>query len=121
MANERKWAEIRNDYLCEDADDLFWRIDAWLTDDDNEEGKVIAFVDHLSGRVLYVDPQARIDAVAQEKIRECRERAEKAHPMAITDMESAARRLLSLADDPECSADALCDAVRAEFYLLSQK
>jgi hypothetical protein len=62
------WAEIRNDYLCED--DKFWRIDAWETGDDSEDGKVIAYVDDLTGRVLYVNPLAIVDDYAQEVIQE---------------------------------------------------
>lgn len=45
-----KFAEIRNDYLCdtftpEEGDKVASiSIDTWLTDDDNEEGKVVAEV-----------------------------------------------------------------------------
>ena len=60
------WGEIRCDYLCED--DGFWRVDAWKTSDDNEEGKVIAYIDDLTFRVLYVDPRAMTDDYAQEVI-----------------------------------------------------
>lgn len=62
------WAEIRCNYF--DDTDGFWRVDAWLTDDDNEEGKVIAYIDDLTGRVLYNDTLARIDTHAQEIIKD---------------------------------------------------
>lgn len=65
-----KWAEIRCDYLCEDPDDMFWRVDAWLTHDDWEEGKVIAYIDDMTGRVVYVDPDARWDEYALNVIAE---------------------------------------------------
>ena len=70
MAVSNGWGEIRCDYLCEDRDDRFWRVDAWKTGDDNEEGKVIAYIDDLTFRVLYIDPVARTDEYAQEVIRD---------------------------------------------------
>ena len=60
------WAEIACWYLCED--DKFWRVDAWRTNNDAEEGKVIAYIDDLTGRVLYIDPLASVDAHAQKVI-----------------------------------------------------
>lgn len=62
------WKEIRISHL--DETDGFWRVDAWKTEDDNEEGEVIAYIDDLTGRVLYNDPVARVDAQAQELIQE---------------------------------------------------
>ena len=64
--NNNRWSEVKCDY----CDDGFWRVDAWETDDSNEEGTVIAFVDDLTGRVLYNDPVARVDSLAQEVIHE---------------------------------------------------
>lgn len=61
------WSDIRCDYL--DEENYFWTVDAWITDDDNEEGKVIAHIDDLTGRVVYNDPLARIDEYAQEIIK----------------------------------------------------
>lgn len=63
-----KWAEIRCDYM--DDYDKFWRVDAWETDDDNEEGKVIACIDSITGRVIYIDAFARVDKYAQSVITE---------------------------------------------------
>ena len=77
------WADIRCNYICEDEDDMFWRVDAWETDDDNEEGRVIAYVDDLSGRVVYADPCARWDEEVQEivaqKQKEIKEKRKVAH------------------------------------------
>lgn len=68
MKKESKWAEIKCDYLCEEPDDMFWRVDAWKTD--NDEGKVIAYIDDLTGRVVYADPDARFDEYAQAVIKD---------------------------------------------------
>ena len=65
MKTKNHWAEIRTDY----EDDFFRRVDAWKTDDDNEEGEVIAQVDMLTGRIVYINLLARIDEAAQEAIR----------------------------------------------------
>ena len=83
--DNRHWAEIRADYI--DDTDKFLRIDAWKTGADEEEGKVIAYVDTLSGRVIYVDPIARIDAYAQELIKEASEKYKKEHPYDVEALE----------------------------------
>lgn len=61
---ENIWGEIRWDYL----DDII-TIDAWLTDDDNEEGRVIAEIE-ADGEIIYKDDRAKTDAYAQEIIKE---------------------------------------------------
>ena len=61
------WGEIRNDF--EDDDGIVY-IDAWLTDDDNEEGKVIAKVNTETKTVEYLDDRAKTDSYAQELIKE---------------------------------------------------
>lgn len=61
------WGEIRNDFI---DDDGIAHIDAWLTDDDNEEGVVIARVNTDTGVVLYLDERAKTDSLAQEMINE---------------------------------------------------
>lgn len=63
-----KWAEIRNDFVCEDSHNIY--IDAWLTDDDNEEGTVIARIIADTKEIEYFDDDARTDDYAQEVIRE---------------------------------------------------
>jgi len=60
------WGEIRNDF--EDGDITY--IDAFLTADDNEEGKVIAKVNVRTKEVQYLDQRARDDSYAQEMIQE---------------------------------------------------
>jgi hypothetical protein len=61
------WGEIRNDFI---DDDGIAHIDAYLTDDDMEEGKVIAKVNTLTGTVEYIDPRAETDDYAQEMIKD---------------------------------------------------
>ena len=60
------WGEIRNDF----EDGNIVHIDAWLTADDNEEGKVIAKVNVRTKEVEYLDDRARTDSYAQEMIQE---------------------------------------------------
>lgn len=61
-----KWAEIRNDFVCEDSHKVY--IDAWLTDDDNEEGVAIARIDMDTKKIEYFDEDAKTDDYAQEMI-----------------------------------------------------
>jgi hypothetical protein len=61
-----KWSEVKSDFTDEDGT-VF--IDAYLTEDDNEEGKVIAKV-KPNGSVEYLDNSAKSDAYAQEIIKE---------------------------------------------------
>lgn len=64
--NKSHWADIKCTHL--DTEDLFWRVDAWTSLNSTEEGKVIAYIDDLTGRVIYNDPLARTDRYAQEVI-----------------------------------------------------
>lgn len=59
-----KWKEVRNTH----EDERGIVIDAWLTEDDNEDGKVIATI--KDGLVTYIDQDAITDYLAQEKISE---------------------------------------------------
>ena len=72
-----KWAEIYCEFL---DDDNLWNVEAWLTFDKEEEGKVIAYVDNLTEKVVYVDPDARDDEYAQriiaEKLEQIQDEAE---------------------------------------------
>lgn len=52
------------------SDDEYVYIDAWETDDDNEEGKVIALINIKTKEVGYVVNSARCDDYAQEIINE---------------------------------------------------
>lgn len=61
------WGEIRNDF---EDDNQIVHIDAWLTDDDNEEGKVIAKVNVQTKEVEYLNDRAKTNAYAQEMIQE---------------------------------------------------
>lgn len=63
-----KWSEIRIDFF--DEEEKKWSVDAWETDDDNEEGSVIAKIDLYTGTVEYLDVDAKTDEYAQEEIGE---------------------------------------------------
>ena len=82
MRDKNWWAEIRNDHIEEDIDETYaaygdtvmvLHIDAWKTEDDSEEGEVIAHVILTkSGDVCvsYKNSMAYGDNLAQEMIRE---------------------------------------------------
>lgn len=46
----------------------FWCVDAYRTGDDDEEGKVIAYIHETTGDVAYADPDARFSPMAKEVI-----------------------------------------------------
>jgi len=60
------WLQINNEYHDESTNRVL--IDAWETEDDNEQGKVIAEIDQTTGEVFYNDDRAKTDELAQEKI-----------------------------------------------------
>jgi len=68
--DEHIWGEIRDTY--EDDDKIY--IDAWVSADDNEEGKTIAKVDKVAKNVVYLDDRAKTNKYAQEVIQECLKR-----------------------------------------------
>ena len=70
-----KYGEVRNDYYDEKECKVY--IDAWFTDDDNEEGIVIAKVNCKTQEIEYLDEDARTDEYAQEVIEETLEEATK--------------------------------------------
>ena len=61
------WSQINSDH--EDEGEI--HIDGYLTDDDNEEGTVIAKVRMIDNEVTYYDERAKTDKYAQEVITEC--------------------------------------------------
>ena len=68
-----KWSEIRNDNVEETESmdmDSYVTIDAWLTEDDDEQGKVIAKINCGTKDIQYFDEDAKTDAYAQEMINE---------------------------------------------------
>lgn len=58
-----KWNDIRSTYFDENEEKQF--VDAWKTDDDNEEGTVIAKIDLGDNTVEYLDEDAKTDEDAQ--------------------------------------------------------
>ena len=63
-----KYTEIRCDFFNEEEEKYY--VDAWQTEDDNEEGTVIAKIDLADKTVEYLDEDARTDEYAQEIIKE---------------------------------------------------
>ena len=63
-----KWSDIRCDFFDEEEEKYF--VDAWKTDDDSEEGTVIAKLDLANETVEYLDDDAKTDEYAQEVIKE---------------------------------------------------
>lgn len=62
---ETKYGKVRYDFM--DGIEPV-SIDAWFTDDDNEEGQVIANIDQKTKQVTYLDNDASYDPYAQEII-----------------------------------------------------
>ena len=67
MEKENIWSEIRDDF----EDEGYIHIDAWISGNDNEEGKVIAKVRISDNDVTYLDERAKTDKYAQEVIQGC--------------------------------------------------
>jgi hypothetical protein len=63
-----KYGEIRNDFYDDEEQKVY--IDAWFTEDDNEEGIVIAKVNYRTKAIEYLDSDARTDEYAQRMIKE---------------------------------------------------
>lgn len=61
-----KYAEVRSNYY-DDIEEV-QTVDAWFTDDDNEEGVVIAKIHIDTKEVEYLDTDAAYDEYAQEVI-----------------------------------------------------
>lgn len=63
-----KYSDIRCDFFNEEEKKYY--VDAWKTDNDNEEGKVIAKIDLANKTVEYIDEDAKTDEYAQTVIKE---------------------------------------------------
>ena len=63
-----KYEEVRNNFYDSEEQKVY--IDAWFTDDDNEEGVVIAKVNYKTKEIEYLDNDAKTDFYAQEIINE---------------------------------------------------
>jgi allantoicase len=66
MSFVTQYSELRNDFV----DDGKVHIDGWETEDDNEEGKVLAIVDLETQRVEFRDEEAQQTAQVHEFIKE---------------------------------------------------
>lgn len=63
------FSEVRNDFMAGN----FVFIDAWRTDDDNEEGHTVAYV-HKSGDFVITDPDAMWSTMVADSIKEAQQR-----------------------------------------------
>jgi hypothetical protein len=61
------WSEVKADHTDEETG--ITSVDAFLTEDENEGGNVIATIDDF-GNVTYLDERAKTDEYAQEIIQE---------------------------------------------------
>lgn len=59
------FVEVRSDYYNPDLN--AYAIDAWQTDDDDEEGQTVAYV-YPNGKVEYCHPDAETSLLVQEEI-----------------------------------------------------
>lgn len=62
------WSEVKSDYVDEETNETY--IDAWVSPDDDEDGRVIAIINNNTGKVTYKDERAKTDYLAQEVINE---------------------------------------------------
>lgn len=60
------WSEIRSDF----EDEGFINIDAWVSEDPDESGSVIAKINVQTKEVTYIDKRAKTNRFAQEVIQE---------------------------------------------------
>lgn len=100
MRKEPVWSEIRSEFINEEG---FLCIDAWKTANDEEEGKVIAYIDTLGGRIIYVDPVARVDENAQEIIQAKSKEYQKEHPFNVDELEVLAKGVVNFESEESAS------------------
>ena len=67
------------EFKCNELDaDKFWRIDAWRPDRPDKDAAVVAYIDDLTGRVVYTDPvfkdEPKLAAIINEKVKEIKEK-----------------------------------------------
>ena len=105
--SKRVYTEVRCDYFNEEEN--YWYVDAWKSDDDNEEGMTIAAINGTTGDVFYVDKSAwdlkEVREVIDEKRKEIlsepirmsidvlssfNEDTEETHPIMVIDPRRAA-------------------------------
>ena len=88
-----KWSEIKSDYTDENG---VTSIDAFLTPDDNEDGKSIALI--VNGEIYYKDYDATTDEYAQRVIKEACKQSELAQTKLRLDRDLLYNALANLMD-----------------------
>ena len=81
-SNKSKWREVCTDYIDEEK---ICYVDAWKGK--CERGETVAWIDMLSGRVIYRDPVARVDAEVQQAVEEVVISIKKQHPYSVEELE----------------------------------
>jgi len=64
MNKENKYREIRTDYV---DDNGVTHMDGWRTDDDNEQGTIIAFI--VNGKPYWRDPEDQFNTQVIEELK----------------------------------------------------
>lgn len=60
------YSEIKCDHLGTDG---YWYVDAWRSDNPNEEGRVVAAINDKTGDVFYTEPEAIFSIPVQEVVK----------------------------------------------------
>jgi hypothetical protein len=86
-----------------------WSVKAWLTQNPSQE-TIIAYVDDLTGRVIYVDPEAKTDSFAQIVIKDILDQIGEHHvSVSISPYGQISLKLKSKRGIFEANADPGCD------------
>lgn len=67
MKKKSVWSVVSGDF----SDDEFCYVDGWLTNDQNEEGVILAKIKKTNGKIHYFDARAKTDENAQSIILDC--------------------------------------------------
>lgn len=87
MNDNDPYTEVRSNFM--DNNEIY--IDAWKTDDDNEEGSTVARIDTEYGHLIWVNPQARFSRQVQEVVDE-----------VLAEVEKELYDIVSDDDDEDC-------------------
>lgn len=69
MTNNKKFTDVRMDFFDEQTNRT--SIDAWFTDDENEEGRVLGWFDHTQNEIVWANDtteEEKADDLLQETI-----------------------------------------------------
>lgn len=79
------YSQVKCDYNNGEG---FWCVDAWRTDNGDEQGKVVAAIHEKTGDVFYCEPEARLSPLVAEAINrkqnEIKSSRKKVSPIEVT-------------------------------------